>query len=62
MVTKQSKLTSDNETSSYSSEIIDGNKTEITILSKIDLSYSSEIIDGNKTPSKLFFISFIVIF
>ena len=56
MVTKQSKLTSDNETSSYSSEIIDGNKTEITILSKIDLSYSSEIIDGNKTSKLVYHI------
>ena len=38
-----------NAIASYSSEIIDGNKTQQAEEATKALSYSSEIIDGNKT-------------
>ena len=49
MVTKHDFLDSYFEDLSYSSEIIDGNKTKKSNIYKLFGSYSSEIIDGNKT-------------
>ena len=41
---------------SYSSEIIDGNKTHRVIDTLACMSYSSEIIDGNKTSKLVYHI------
>ena len=53
MVTKQSCNARIFRHLSYSSEIIDGNKTIVCIVMANIASYSSEIIDGNKTHQSL---------
>ena len=51
-----------NAIASYSSEIIDGNKTQQAEEATKALSYSSEIIDGNKTSLMNLLIELAVIF